>query len=114
MSDRLRNSLTTPGFFQGITNRVKLIARLMADRRVNPLIKALPVGALIYLIVPTDLMPLIPLDDAAVLWLGTYLFVEMCPPDVVQEHLRAIEGKPPSILDDEPDIIEGEFRDPNP
>jgi uncharacterized membrane protein YkvA (DUF1232 family) len=105
--------------FQGLTNRVRLIARLMADRRVNPLIKLLPIGALIYLVVPTDLMPLLPFDDAAVLWLGSYLFVEMCPQEVVREHTQAIEqANAASILADEPDpaasqpdVIDAEFHE---
>jgi uncharacterized membrane protein YkvA (DUF1232 family) len=106
------------GVFQGFTNRLRLIARLMADRRVNPLIKLIPVGALIYLVVPTDLMPLLPFDDAAVLWLGSFLFVEMCPQDVVREHTLAIEQAGASILNDEPepdapqpDVIDAEFHE---
>jgi hypothetical protein len=33
-----------------------------------------------------------PIDDAAIIWLATYLFVELCPPDVVQEHLEALNA----------------------
>ena len=82
------------GFLKGVTRQLKLIGRLMVDRRVNPLLKLLPVAAIIYLVVPTDLMPLLPFDDAAVLWLGGSLFVEMCPRSLVDEHLRLIDGEP--------------------
>ena len=85
------------GLFEGLGFRIKLILRLLKDRRVHPLAKLLPIGAVIYLFVP-DLAPG-PLDDAAVLWLGSYLFVELCPPEVVQEHIREMTS-----------VIEGEFR----
>ncbi len=86
------------GVFQSIALRVKLILRLMGDRRVNPLLKLLPIGALVYLVVP-DLAPG-PLDDAAVLWLGTYLFVELCQPEIVREHMHALTS-----------VIDGEWRE---
>jgi hypothetical protein len=85
------------GVFEGIGYRIKLILRLMKDPRVNPLVKLLPIGALVYLFAP-DLVPG-PLDDAAVIWLGSYLFVELCPPEVVQEHMRALTS-----------VVDGEFR----
>ena len=84
------------GFFQNLVLRVKLILRLMGDKRVNFFLKLLPIGALIYLVSPIDLIPgaVLPvigaLDDAAVLWLGTTLFVSLCPDDIVQEHTNAL------------------------
>jgi uncharacterized membrane protein YkvA (DUF1232 family) len=57
----------------------------MADRRVSFFLKLLPIGTLLYMVVP-DIFPG-PLDDAAVIWLGTTLFVELCPQDIVQEHM---------------------------
>lgn len=124
MPDKTR-SLTNVGFFTGLSNRVRLVARLMADRRVNWMFKLLPVGALIYLVVPTDLLPLIPVDDAAVLWLGSYLFVELCPQDIVQEHWDQII-KAGNVLDpqDAPakggqtqkdeDVVDAEFHEVDP
>lgn len=85
------------GVFEGIGFRIKLILRLMKDPRVSPLVKLLPVGALIYLFMP-DLAPG-PVDDAAVIWLGSYLFVELCPPEVVKEHVRELTS-----------VVDGEFR----
>jgi hypothetical protein len=112
------------GFFRDIANQIKLIFRLMADPRVHPLVKLLPIGAIIYLIFP-DFLPLNPVDDAVVIGLGTYMFVELCPPEVVQEHKEAlqlvVEGKwrdlePDEVAGDsadnhDPQVIEGEFRD---
>jgi len=76
------------GIFSDLAVRLKLIVRLLADRRISPLLKLLPIGSLVYLISP-DLGPG-PIDDVAVIWLGAYLFVELCPPDVVEEHMRAL------------------------
>lgn len=88
------------GLFNQVGQRVKLILRLLKDPRVSPLLKLLPVGSLIYLVVP-DLAPG-PLDDAAIIWIGAYLFVELCPPEIVQEHMDELEA-----------VIEGEWRDLN-
>jgi hypothetical protein len=77
------------GFFQDLSIRFKLIFRLMSDPRVSPLIKLLPIGTLAYLLIP-DLI-LGPVDDAVVIWLGTFAFVELCPPDVVKEHIECAE-----------------------
>jgi hypothetical protein len=101
-------------FLQELLARVKLILRLMGDNRVSPLLKLIPIGTLVYLFLPLDLPG--PVDDAAVIWMGSYLFVEMCPPDVVEEHRRAL-GQGSSLANDMPvnkkeeDIVDGVFRD---
>ena len=107
-------SSRNPGFFQDLTVRFKLILRLMGDRRVNPLIKLLPIGTLVYLVVPIDFLPG-PVDDAALIWLGTYVFVELCPPDVVKEHMDDLTGvatndwqSPPEEAED---IVDAEFTE---
>ena len=76
--------------FQDVSMRIKLILRLMGDSRISPLAKMLPVGALVYLVFPFDIPT--PIDDALVVWLGTTLFVEMCPPEVVEEHMQALRN----------------------
>ncbi len=108
-----------PGFIDGLVMRIRLILRLMGDRRVNPILKLIPVGALVYLVLPDFPGPF---DDAAVLWLGSYLFVELCPPQVVEEHMAALKRtvpgewrdappKPDQAAGREEDFIDGEFRD---
>jgi len=85
------------GFFQDLVSRLKLILRLIGDRRVNFFVKLLPIAAAIYVVSPVDLIPgaIIPfigaLDDAAVIWLGTTLFMALCPDGVVQEHTDALQ-----------------------
>jgi uncharacterized membrane protein YkvA (DUF1232 family) len=75
---------------------IKLMWLLLSDRRVHFLLKLIPISALIYLISPIDLisgvvLPVIgALDDAAVLWIGTSLFLNLCPEQVVHEHQLAL------------------------
>ena len=101
----LLNSQNT-GFFQDLIQHAKLIFRLMGDKRVNFLLKILPVAAIVYLVSPIDLAPGLALpvigalDDAAVLWLGSTLFLALCPDEVVQEH-RASLNK----------VVNGSWRD---
>jgi hypothetical protein len=106
------------GLIGGLALRIKLIMRLMADRRVFPLLKLIPVGTLVYLVIPDIVIG--PLDDAAVIGLGMGLFVELCPQYVVDEHMQAL--RPPSAPGSNPpaggpasrfeeDVLEGEFRE---
>ena len=54
--------------------------RLLWDPSVPGLLKlALPFMALLYLVSPLDLIPLMPLDDIAVLMLAARLFVALSP-----------------------------------
>ena len=82
------------GMFRDLVLRVKLILRLLGDRRVSPWLKIIPIGGIIYLISPIDILsdialPVIgELDDVAILWITNYLFIELCPPDIVQDHVR--------------------------
>jgi uncharacterized membrane protein YkvA (DUF1232 family) len=106
------------GVLQDITLRAKLFLGLMADRRVNPFAKLIPIAALVYLISPIDLIMGIPgisaLDDAAILWLGYYTFVEMCPPDVVRELSKQLTSNN-TIVDEvkkqQDEVVDGEATD---
>jgi hypothetical protein len=77
---------------KGLGSQFKLILRLLRDNRVNPLLKALPVFSLLYLISPFDsFIPVV--DDAVILGLGLYTFVELCPPEIVAEHRAALAAE---------------------
>jgi hypothetical protein len=89
------------GVFNGMVNYIKLVLRLIADPRVSPWLKLIPAGTLVYLINPFDIPG--PLDDAGIIGLGLYMFVELCPPSVVEEHRQAIYG-----------VISGQISDPPP
>jgi uncharacterized membrane protein YkvA (DUF1232 family) len=110
-----RNKLMIPpqgGVVRDFILRVKLILRLVGDKRVNPWLKLIPIAGLAYLISPIDLIPDIALpiigelDDAAVLWITNYFFVELCPPEIVREHVKALSANL-KAADDE-DIVDAD------
>ena len=100
------------GVIRDFILRVKLIVRLIGDRRVSPWLKILPVAGLVYLVSPFDIIPdiMLPvvgeLDDAAILWLTNYLFIELCPPAIVQEHVKALNANTSAADDD--DVVDAE------
>ena len=117
MSDNRTHTVfsNSSGVFKGLTKRVKLILLLMADSRVNPLLKLIPLASLIYLDIPDLLIG--PIDDAAVIWIGAYLFVELCPPEVVQEHMQALNRESSdgwTSPQPEDEVIDGEVIDVEP
>lgn len=88
------------GLLRSMMNQLRLVGRLMNDRRVSGWLKLLPLGSVAYMISPFD--PWIPfpvvgqVDDLAVMFFGLKFFIDMCPPEVVDEHMRAISGTPPA------------------
>ncbi len=112
---------SSSSFFSTIADEIRLVLRLMADRRVNPLLKLLPIGTVLYFFIPDLIIG--PIDDALIMGIGTYLFIELCPPHIVEEHREALKNMVDSKLSNfdkadndqipiyEDDIIEGEFRD---
>lgn len=107
-----------PGVFVRMANYLKLFWRLLLDRRVSILHKLIPFLASVYILNPLDrVVPLV--DDLVILFLGIYLFVELSPEAIVNEHRQAIEGvlagKARDAQDEEQiaeeDIIEAEFHE---
>ena len=89
-----------PGFFVGMSRTLQLVLRLVLDGRVSIWLKLLPIGALAYLFSPLDAaIPAI--DDALILGLGTYTFLELCPQDIVEEHQARIVNRQESVADEE-------------
>lgn len=118
MPEKTPRSITTPSegsWFSQLGLRIKLVLKLVGDRRVSPFLKLLPIGSLLYLVFPEMIVgPILatPLDDALVIWLATSLFVELCPTDIVQEHQLALgshtskEWNPSQPPDD---VVDGDF-----
>jgi uncharacterized membrane protein YkvA (DUF1232 family) len=82
-------------FLTKFPTQVRLCWRLFRDPRVATWPKVLLVGALAYVVLPTDVVPdVIPflgqLDDAVIIATAARWFVRWCPSSVVQEHLTAI------------------------
>jgi uncharacterized membrane protein YkvA (DUF1232 family) len=109
------------GLLNTFVRYLKLIWLLLQDKRVNIFLKILPVAALVYLVSPLDFIsgmtfPVIgALDDAAILWVGTSLFIGLCPEDVVEEHKRSLEKVISATWSDpvgmDEDIVDVEPRD---
>ena len=109
-----RSKQANENFFSGIYQNFRLIVQLIKDPRVSPFLKFLPIGALIYLVVPLDFLPVNPIDDALVFWLGGALFIELCPDEVVREHRDALEKALSPHGEDNgtgEDVVEGEFKE---
>jgi uncharacterized membrane protein YkvA (DUF1232 family) len=99
------------GVVRNVLNQLKLIFRLMGDSRVNIFAKLIPIGALAYLFSPDPVMlPIVGVvDDAALLWLGSYVFTELCPPAVVAEHMKELTANMEAPQSDE--IVDAETTD---
>ena len=114
MNEKKPSNLTVSqqgGVVRNVLNQLKLIFRLMGDSRVNIFAKIIPIGALIYLVSPDPVMiPVIGVvDDAAILWLGSYVFTELCPPAVVAEHMKELAGN--VDIDAQDEIVDAEATD---
>jgi len=100
------------GVLRNVVLQTKLILRLVGDRRVSGWTKLIPLGTLVYLISPIDIIMGIPgiaaLDDAAIVWFGSNLFIELCPSDVVKEHMSELQS---NLADDDDDVIDAESTD---
>jgi len=91
-----------------IINKIRLVFSLMRDKRISVWLKMIPVIALVYLVVPLDLL-FGPVDDALIIYAGFDLFISLCQQDVVNElYQRIIHGQKPP---DEPDVIDVDFKD---
>lgn len=102
-----------PSVIFEIWRSMQLVWRLMLDPRVPAFTKAIVPLVLVYLVSPIDLLPegfllfFGMVDDLAVLFFGTKLFINLCPPDVVAEHRRALGGGPEFTGDE---YVDGSYR----
>jgi uncharacterized membrane protein YkvA (DUF1232 family) len=118
MNDKKPNKLTVSqgGVFRNVVLQTKLILRLLGDRRVSLWTKLIPIGTLVYLVSPIDIIMGIPgvsaLDDAAIVLFGSNLFVELCPRDVVKEHMSDLQSNLDDV-DNTDDVIDAESTDVN-
>jgi len=85
-------------WIQDVARQARLAWRLFWDQRVPLWTKLIPPAALAYALFPVDIIPdvalgLGQLDDIAVLLIGVKLFIELSPPEVVQEHLLTLGAR---------------------
>jgi uncharacterized membrane protein YkvA (DUF1232 family) len=111
------------GILAEIIKNIKLIWGLLNDGRISPWVKMIVPATLLYLLFPFDIVPdLAPglgqLDDIAVILLGLKFFVEMCPEEIVRQHLDELASvvSPWRIVEEdetpeaEPSAIEAPYR----
>lgn len=95
---------------------LRLVWRLLTDSRVPIFPKLILLTAILYVLSPIDLVPdvilgLGQLDDVTIAMFGVWLFIELCPRDIVEEHQRAIaaeSGDPVRRADE--NVVDGSFR----
>ncbi len=117
------NASTILGWVTDLVRQGRLAWRLFWDSRVPLWTKLIPPAMLLYIFSPVDFIPdvalgLGQLDDLAILLIGTKLFIELAPTDIVREHLTALgariqewrvqegEKEPPPIVEGEYEIME--------
>lgn len=115
MSDKKSNGITPiqkegARFWDGLILNLRLVVRLLKDKQVNPLLKILPIGALIYLLTPLDILSLNPIDDGLVMWLGSYLFIQLCPKDIADEHRKALTNTADRSEQTSQEVIDVSFK----
>jgi hypothetical protein len=74
---------------------VRVFYRLMTDERVPMLAKTVPFMGLLLMLTPPalelDMIPVVgELDWLVIAYLALKVFIWLCPPDVVREHVRQI------------------------
>jgi uncharacterized membrane protein YkvA (DUF1232 family) len=106
------------GVLAELARSARLVWRLLRDPRVATATKLVIPGLVgVYLLWPVDLMPdVLPIlgqvDDLVLLLLGTRLFIELCPPDIVRQHQADLAGgrAPRQSSAAEGEVIEAEYR----
>jgi len=83
------------GIIAELVRNARLVWRLLNDHRVALWVKAVIPATIVYLLSPVDLVPdallgLGQLDDLAIILLGVKLFLSLCPPQIVKEHLAQL------------------------
>lgn len=117
MADSTTKTATTsksadPSVLIEMWRSMQLVWRLMLDARVPALPKLIVPLVALYVLSPFDVVPdvllvLGQLDDIALLFFGTKLFINLCPPDVVMEHRHALGGGREFTSDD---YVDGSYR----
>lgn len=79
-------------FFKDIIFKFRLTVLLILDKRVAIYLKLIPVAALVYLVVPFDLV-IGPIDDAALIMGAMQLFISLCPQELVEERSQELQKK---------------------
>jgi uncharacterized membrane protein YkvA (DUF1232 family) len=106
----------SPNTLRALYERAVISWRLLWDQRVGVLPKLIPLGALIYVLSPVDLLPEIALgpvgalDDVGIIMLALAVFIQIAPSEVVAEHLRQLATRRGDNAEDS-DVVDGEIME---
>jgi uncharacterized membrane protein YkvA (DUF1232 family) len=106
------------GILGELVRNAQLVWRLLKDPRVPlPVKLIIPSVVGLYVLSPIDFIPdVLPIigqiDDIAVILAGVALFIQLCPPDVVDEHRAALTGeaRAPQTGDHAGETVDAEYR----
>jgi uncharacterized membrane protein YkvA (DUF1232 family) len=107
--------MLVPRFLPQIIKHVVLVWRLIFDKRVNIILRSLVPLAVIYAIVPTDLVkdnvPIIGrFDDLIVFGLALLFLTKLAPKHIVAEHLGIKPGSDRPEDQDPKNVVDGSSR----
>lgn len=106
-ADTIKNDI---GFWRELWQQARLVYALLRDPNVPIYLKIIPFTAVLYLLVPFDLLPdVVPalgqLDDLTAILVMSKVFIELAPQRLVAKHMakiRAQDGR----ADEDPVIID--------
>ena len=108
------------GLLTELVRNARLAWRLMKDRRVSLWLKTIVPATLVYVLYPIDLIPdallgLGQLDDLAIILMGVRLFLNLCPAEIVRQHLEEMRSVRASyrVVDDQEETESDADGDPN-
>jgi uncharacterized membrane protein YkvA (DUF1232 family) len=86
-----------PSWLSELVKNLRLAWRLLRDPSVPAWLKLIPLGALVYILMPLDLIPdwmfgLGQADDLTLFLLSLKVLVDLCPWEVVQRHLAQMSS----------------------
>lgn len=95
MEQTLSTKIADAGFWREMWRQLRLVWHLIRSPEVPIYLKLLPLLAVLYVLIPTDLLPDVfpfvgQLDDLTALLVGAKVFIELAPQDVVARHLRTM------------------------
>jgi uncharacterized membrane protein YkvA (DUF1232 family) len=105
--------IKAPGFFGELWRQVRLVFYLMKDPEVPIYLKIVPLLGILYILFPIDIIAdVVPvlgqLDDLTILVIGSKVFIEMAPPQVVARIMAQMRGEATTK------IVEGSATDVTP
>lgn len=114
MESTLTTDVKDDGFWKEIWRQARLVWHLLRSPEVPIYLKLVPLAAVIYALIPTDLVPdflpvLGQLDDLTALLVGAKVFIELSPQDAVARHMQSMRNQaPPAGADDGVAVPDGD------